>query len=430
MAYYYYRESLEDQQVSNKREHDWPQDGRFQQEIYGRAPTSDMYELRMVQQGEYTSAVRECPKPPQKRVYHGKNNQNNKTQGQPRKSANWALYPPPVIEVVETNGKSNHILNCNPNFFAYATLIPAVENERKALQKDELIGSRSSSLHRIPNTESGYFVFGDVHVKHAGRYYLHFDMLEMIFDPESCNNYVIHRASIESDTFIVLDSHTKLPAPPKHLTPFTDSLIEAGVRLRCRRAPQKPKTKSKDSYESNLGQEVASSGATVQPPASKRRRAVAATIALELDTNEPTTAYQPQFWGAPQYGPAQPEYPWQGSMQNFHSLQNDMESSMSIATRATEEATMWANQIPSGYVPTTQPSHTGHPPLAQNAHYGHPLMTQPSQFGYPTVTQPPNAAANAEKAAVNPDSLWDPDLENLMDPDLLDFPPRHPWGPG
>jgi len=379
----------------------------------------------MVQQGEIAHAVMESPKSPQRKT------QTQTTQTQPRKNVNWPLYPPPVIEVVDANGRSNNSLNSNPNFFVYATLMPAMDNTRQELQEDELMGNRCSSLHRIPEKEKGYFIFGDIHAKHAGKYYLKFDMLEMIFDSAGGSNGFVYRTSIESATFEVLKKRADLPPAPEKLNDFTEGLLKQGVKLKCRRAPKDPKAKAKNTFESNLGQEAASHG-TVQGPARKKQCLPPTNAAPQQYAPALTGTYHPQFWGAPQqYVPFQPQHQCQGQMQTPGGFQDGWVDTMGIAAHAAAAAELSMQQpgyTQYGYAPVAQPVYSGNLPPIQYAQ----IQRNPG------ITQPMESVANTVKPPVNPATFWDPELADLIDPDLRGYrhPPNPPddeepaWGPG
>ena len=387
----------------------------------------------MVQQGEIAHAVVEPPKSPQRKT------QTKTTQSQPRKNVNWPLYPPPVIEVVDANGKSNNILNSNPNFFAYATLMPALDNTRQEIHEDELTGDRCSSLHHLPKEEKGYFIFGDIHVKHAGKYYLRFDMLEMIFDSASGSNGFVYRTSIESDTFEVLKRRADLPPAPEKLNEFTEEMLKQGVKLKCRRAPKDPKAKAKNTFESNLGQEAASNG-IVQGPARKKQCLPPANTVLQQWAPAPTGIYHTQFWGAPQqYFPSQPQSQCQSQMQNVGGFQDGWVDTTGIAAHAAAAADFSMQQ--------PEYSQYGYTPVAQPVYLERPLQSQNAQFqDHPGIIQSMDGAANTAKPPANPAAFWDPEFADLIDPGLrrYRYPPNPPdddldddpddeesaWGPG
>src|SRR4051812_37016057 len=96
-----------------------------------------------------------------------------------------------------------------------------------------LAGTLVSSLHRLKDTDNfdgAFFVFGDLSVKHEGRFRLQFTLYEMR------QNQCAYIRSITSQSFLV---HSTKNFPGMSESTFlTRSFSDQGVRLRLRKEPR------------------------------------------------------------------------------------------------------------------------------------------------------------------------------------------------
>lgn len=101
-----------------------------------------------------------------------------------------------------------------------------------------LAGSVTSSLHRlkdVDNKDGGFFVFGDISVKVAGTFRLHFSLFDLRKD-SGCAMYL---GSVTSQPFKVC-----LPKDYRGLeesTYLSRAFSDQGVRLRLRKEPRGPR---------------------------------------------------------------------------------------------------------------------------------------------------------------------------------------------
>lgn len=271
--------------------------------IYDHRLGAEEYRLQVIQQPEFACAygvprkidLSKLPKMPPK-----EENGSQTTTTRP-KDPKYPLYPPPVIELVTQQGKTNNIFNSNPNLFAYATLYAAREEQRD-IDDDELIGSSCTTLQRIFNKphpqEQGLFVFPDIHVKKAGRYFLRFDMLELVIDGQTGLSHAVQRCSTSSSTFHVFSKPSECPTREKLSDrSLTSILSEMGVKMKIRPKTEKRKKKT-ETWDSNLREEAASSNITNRPK--KRSRP---NVAQSHPNQAPTICP-----GFPQYYPTMPQH--------------------------------------------------------------------------------------------------------------------------
>lgn len=289
-AVYKYRESSYDRKARITRNKDKALDGASQQLIYSHALQPGQYRLDVIQQPGYGLAYGGRNK-----AIRGKLTKRQQQQPKPRvvrSVAKYPLYPLPVIQLKTSDGKNHNVLNCNPNFIAYATLRPSHENHRQDLDEDEQVGLRTCSLNRMvvpaghPDPQQSVFAFADIHVRKAGRYYLQFDMFELVIDEDTGYSHAVHRCSVDSDAFTVYSKKAELPMT-QPISALTVWLHESGFKTNPRRMPMTRKKENQD-FSSNIAQEKKSA----RPPKPARPNKKEAPAAR--DTNTLVMTHEPQ----------------------------------------------------------------------------------------------------------------------------------------
>ncbi|KAH7419064.1 velvet factor-domain-containing protein [Cadophora sp. MPI-SDFR-AT-0126] len=146
--------------------------------------------------------------------------------------------PPPIIQLKissQVDVAQNYLQS--PYFFMSCSLLP--ESDLAQLPTatgslgSTLAGTLVSSLHRLKDTDNydgAFFVFGDLSVKHEGRFRLQFTLYEM--RQHEC----AYIKSITSDPFPV--HSTKNFQGMSESTFLTRSFSDQGVRLRLRKEPR------------------------------------------------------------------------------------------------------------------------------------------------------------------------------------------------
>jgi hypothetical protein len=147
------------------------------------------------------------------------------------------IDPPPVVQLLDkrTDGKSG--LYDSPYLFMSSSLVAEdYDGQAKApeLPSNYLTGSLASSIHRLRdtiNTEGGFFVFGDLSVKHEGRFRLRFTLYER--DDEGTEPSFVFVSELVTNVFTVYS--------PKNFPGMTESTFltrtfsDQGVKLRLRK---------------------------------------------------------------------------------------------------------------------------------------------------------------------------------------------------
>ncbi|KAL1297388.1 hypothetical protein AAFC00_004925 [Neodothiora populina] len=176
--------------------------------------------MMLIYSGDYELIVRQQPK--------------EALVAQPGKEKNRKpIDPPPIVQlqVPEVKDPIRQFLQ-SPYLFMMCHLEPTDTSISSQDAKEGLIGSISSSLHRlkdINNEDGGFFVFGDISVKIPGTHRLRFTLMELQKD----EGRVISLRSILSDPFNVV--------PQKHWRGLEESTYlsrafsDQGVRLRLRK---------------------------------------------------------------------------------------------------------------------------------------------------------------------------------------------------
>ncbi|KAK0124277.1 hypothetical protein ONS95_009250 [Cadophora gregata] len=146
--------------------------------------------------------------------------------------------PPPIIQLKispQVDAAQNFLQS--PYFFMSCSLLPESDHAQLPTAAGSLgstlAGTLVSSLHRLKDTDNydgAFFVFGDLSVKHEGRFRLQFTLYEMRGD--ACS-YI---KSVTSQSFPV---HSTKNFPGMSESTFlTRSFSDQGVRLRLRKEPR------------------------------------------------------------------------------------------------------------------------------------------------------------------------------------------------
>ncbi|KAJ4295220.1 hypothetical protein N0V90_007231 [Kalmusia sp. IMI 367209] len=141
--------------------------------------------------------------------------------------------PPPIIQLTVNSG--DNFLQ-SPYLFMVTNLWKLDQDEPwHGRSEKSLCGTLCSSLHRLKDTNNktgGFFVFGDISVKTAGNFRLHFSL----FDYQKENAEAAFLGSIISKPFKV-----SLPKDFKGMeesTYLSRAFSDQGVRLRLRKEPR------------------------------------------------------------------------------------------------------------------------------------------------------------------------------------------------
>lgn len=154
-----------------------------------------------------------------------------------KEKARKPVDPPPILELtVSPNADPQQQFLQSPYLFLTVSLFRADRDEpHDAKGEKSLSGTLVSSLHRLKdvnNKDGGFFVFGDISVKVAGKFRLHFSLYEF----QNSSSEVMFLGSISSDAFSVL-----LPKDFKGMeesTYLSRAFSDQGVRLRLRKEPR------------------------------------------------------------------------------------------------------------------------------------------------------------------------------------------------
>ena len=122
---------------------------------------------------------------------------------------------------------ANVIPFTGPTLFMHSTLIGFNGSETPPAVADSLMGSLSSSLHRLNDDndrDGAFFIFGDLSVKVEGIFKLHFSLFDIH------EGQVIYITSVESTPFRVATNF----AGATESTPLTRKFCNQGMRLRLR----------------------------------------------------------------------------------------------------------------------------------------------------------------------------------------------------
>jgi len=146
------------------------------------------------------------------------------------------LEPPPIVQITFGQLTGQETMTClqSPYYFMTARLVTpdsTLDHLNLCDEDDEVLtGSVVSSLHRlkdIDNQDAGFFVFGDLAIKIAGVYRIHFSLFEM------SNGQVITRDTIATEPFTVY-SPKQFPGPLES-TFLSRTFADQGVRMRIRK---------------------------------------------------------------------------------------------------------------------------------------------------------------------------------------------------
>ncbi|KAF2271591.1 uncharacterized protein EI97DRAFT_387518 [Westerdykella ornata] len=145
--------------------------------------------------------------------------------------------PPPVVQLkVRHSADPAELYMQSPYLFMCTTLYKPDVNEPLAKNgSNVLLGCLASSLHRlkdVDNQDTAFFIWGDISVKIAGEFRLHFSLFNLHKD----TNEVQYLGSITSDKFRVV--------PPRdwkgmqESTYLSRAFSDQGCRLRLRKEPK------------------------------------------------------------------------------------------------------------------------------------------------------------------------------------------------
>ncbi|KAH9840338.1 heterodimeric complex [Teratosphaeria destructans] len=139
--------------------------------------------------------------------------------------------PPPIIEMhVARSADPTENWLVSPYFFVIAVLLEG-EHGDNIVSGKELIGTSSSSLHKlkdINNHDGGFFIFGDLSIKRTGVHRLRFNL----FDSNAAEG-AHFITSIDSEPFEVVTS--KDFRGLQESTHLSRTFSDQGVRLRLRK---------------------------------------------------------------------------------------------------------------------------------------------------------------------------------------------------
>ncbi|KAF2763970.1 hypothetical protein EJ03DRAFT_356180 [Teratosphaeria nubilosa] len=139
--------------------------------------------------------------------------------------------PPPIIEMhVNRSADPTENWLVSPYFFVIAVLLEG-EHGDNIVSGKELIGTSSSSLHKlkdINNHDGGFFIFGDLSIKRTGVHRLRFNL----FDSNAVEG-AHFITSIDSEPFEVVTS--KDFRGLQESTHLSRTFSDQGVRLRLRK---------------------------------------------------------------------------------------------------------------------------------------------------------------------------------------------------
>ncbi|CZT40912.1 uncharacterized protein RSE6_00585 [Rhynchosporium secalis] len=148
------------------------------------------------------------------------------------------IDPPPMIQLKVSRqiDKHQNFLQ-SPYFFMTASLLSESDKDKLPAAAGpggaSLAGTLVSSLHRLKDAEmvdGAFFIFGDLSIKHEGRFRLQFTLYEMRQDECAFVSLVV------SNSFPVLSG--KNFAGMTESTSLTRHFSEQGVRLRIRKEPR------------------------------------------------------------------------------------------------------------------------------------------------------------------------------------------------
>ncbi|KAF2460676.1 velvet factor-domain-containing protein [Lineolata rhizophorae] len=153
-----------------------------------------------------------------------------------KEKARKPVDPPPIIQLkVDKNGDPGQHFLQSPYLFTCATLCNEKGEPIQREQKEQLVGSLVSSLHRLKdvnNADGGFFVFGDISVRVTGTHRLMFSLFSYSKQTES----VHFLKSIHSEPFkVVTQKHFK---GLEESTYLSRAFSDQGVRLRLRKEPR------------------------------------------------------------------------------------------------------------------------------------------------------------------------------------------------
>ncbi|KAK2882631.1 hypothetical protein FQN49_000170 [Arthroderma sp. PD_2] len=147
------------------------------------------------------------------------------------------IDPPPILQLrVSDDSEAAKNYLQSPYYFVCCSLYHASDDPQASnpvAPTGTLTGTLVSSLHRLKdvnNQDGGFFVFGDLSIRHEGEYKLLFDLFEMQ------GHNAVHLKSMFSSAFTVLAPKS---FPGMAESTFLSKLFaDQGVKLRIRKEPR------------------------------------------------------------------------------------------------------------------------------------------------------------------------------------------------
>jgi len=258
-----------------------------------------------------------------------------------------------------------------------------------------LAGTLVSSLHRLKDTDNidgAFFVFGDLSVKHEGRFRLQFTLYEMRRD--EC----AYIKSISSQSFQVHSTKT-FPGMAES-TFLTRSFSDQGVRLRLRKEPRtllRKRGPAHDDYEprhyrQGNRQQSTGGGGQIQPPSETHEQ-------LRRDQNDQGDYTEAQASWAQR--PAPTRHYSQHSTTSFpdstSQSYDDYQTSKRPRTGSdqSQASPAFGAQVQPNPLNTTALVSRPYPGDSQQPGFNQYVSAQPPAYGSYTYTQSPQSATSS-----------------------------------
>lgn len=153
------------------------------------------------------------------------------------------LDPPPVVQLLD---QRPHIYD-SPYLFMICSLLaehPDPDDGDVELPTSYLSGARTSSIYHLKDTSNmygGFFVFGDLSVRHEGKFRLRFSLYDRDDHSQAPNFYFVSQIITEP---VTIYSPKKFPGMPQS-TLLTRAFCDQGVKLRLRKDGRSLSTKKR-----------------------------------------------------------------------------------------------------------------------------------------------------------------------------------------
>ncbi|KAG4442650.1 hypothetical protein IFR05_001835 [Cadophora sp. M221] len=339
--------------------------------------------------------------------------------------------PPPILQLkISPQADSSQNFLQSPYFFMSCSLLPESDNGNPSSAAGNLgatlAGTLVSSLHRLKDTDNfdgAFFVFGDLSVKHEGRFRLQFTLYEMR------QNQCAYIRSITSQSFPV---HSTKNFPGMSESTFlTRSFSDQGVRLRLRKEPRtllRKRGPAHDDYEPRHYRQ-----GNRQPSTGGDRQSVPASEPQERprrDTNDQGEYSEAQASWVQR--PALNRHYSQHSAVSFQDSASNSYDDYQSAKRPrtgsdqSQSSSAFGQVHPSPLDTTAFPSRPY--PESQQPSYSQYASTQPAAYGY-AYTQSPQSANSSRPnffsdrtGSTGTSSPFDPNL--ARSPQDSQFPPQ------